>query len=626
MKEELKEIIEKRKERLDYARNALKEKFFGIDDVIDDVIEKITLWYLMPDVQISPLIISLWGITGVGKTDLVRTLVDILDFNNKFVEIQMDTRKGWKTNVEDYIEEIDANNNEPIILLLDEIQRYRTIDESGKMIKNDYYNDIWTLLSDGQFSTKHTRINELISRICEMYYIDDKLDDNDDNIAQKNKKYKRYYYDALSIKKLLKLKQSVNQIMEMTDDEIIVLLESELKQNKINCGVKYNQMLIFISGNIDEAYAFAEDVDDADRDADVFYDISKKINFLNIKDALTNKFKPEQISRFGNNHVIYPTICKKGYIEIINYKINEIINKIKELHEINIELSDEFIDIIYRNGVFPAQGVRPLISTINQICSEVFSFFIFKALCGNINDIKISIDSNEYAVCNINNIVEKKKINLQIDKIKNSKTDDEIAMVAVHELGHALVYSIINKIKPEKIEIKGSKYKGFMSQKNGGDNMSKIGYINMIASSLGGLCAEEIVFGLDYRLDGCSKDLEKATYLASMMVRKFGMDKFVSSIDKFEDGDPHPTKNYDIMQTNSIIENILLESKKNTKQLILNHIDLYKELVDFAVKNKSIPIEKYTEIFKKYGIVLCDNIPEYYNGKVYEFLQKDVTN
>ena len=95
--------------------------------------------------------------------------------------------------------------------------------------------------------------------------------------------------------------------MKMSDNEIITLLESELQQNKINNGVKYNQMLIFISGNIDEAYNFAENVDDVDRDADVYYEMSKKINFLNIKNALTDKFKPEQISRFGNNHIIYPT-------------------------------------------------------------------------------------------------------------------------------------------------------------------------------------------------------------------------------------------------------------------------------------------------------------------------------
>lgn len=53
-KNELKERISDRKQKLDEIKIKLKEKFFGIDEVIDDVIEKISLWYLMPEVQINP--------------------------------------------------------------------------------------------------------------------------------------------------------------------------------------------------------------------------------------------------------------------------------------------------------------------------------------------------------------------------------------------------------------------------------------------------------------------------------------------------------------------------------------------------------------------------------------------
>lgn len=631
-KNELKERISDRKQKLDEIKIKLKEKFFGIDEVIDDVIEKISLWYLMPEVQINPLIISLWGITGVGKTDLVRTLVDLLDFNNKFVEIQMDSKKTWKYNIEDYIEDINIGSDEPMILLLDEIQRYRTIDEKGMLIKNECYNDIWNLLSDGQFSAKHTRINELISKICDVYYSNDIRNNNnnvesDDDIKapKTEKKYKRYYYDALSIKKLLKLKDSINKIMEMSNEELIIILEAELQNNKINNGIKYNQMLIFISGNIDEAYKFADNVDDADKDADVYYEQSKKINILDIKKALTDKFKPEQISRFGNNHIIYPTISKEGYNRIIHSKINELIEKIRKSEGINIELSDKYIDVIYRNGVFPAQGVRPLISTVNQICGEVFSYFLFKSICSDVTDIKIDVESDETAICEINGSVEKKKINLQIDRIRNSRTNEDIAIIAVHEIGHALVYSILTKLKPDKIEIRGSKSDGFVSSKRR-DLRSKCNINDTIIVCLGGLSAEEIVFGADNRTDGSARDIDIATYESAMMIRKYGMNKFISSIDKVNLGEPSPGRNYDLEQTNPCIEEQLVKAKNMANQIILNNIDLYKELVRFAVQNKSISIEAYSNIFQKYGIELFDNVPEFYHNKLKEFLSDDVTN
>ena len=44
-KNELKERISDRKQKLDEIKIKLKEKFFGIDEVIDDVMEKISLYF-----------------------------------------------------------------------------------------------------------------------------------------------------------------------------------------------------------------------------------------------------------------------------------------------------------------------------------------------------------------------------------------------------------------------------------------------------------------------------------------------------------------------------------------------------------------------------------------------------
>ena len=88
MKSEFLERIEKRTKELEIVKTKLKEKFIGIDNVIDKVINNISLWYLTPEFQFRPLIISLWGITGVGKTDLVRTLVKYLNFTDKLLKFK----------------------------------------------------------------------------------------------------------------------------------------------------------------------------------------------------------------------------------------------------------------------------------------------------------------------------------------------------------------------------------------------------------------------------------------------------------------------------------------------------------------------------------------------------------
>ena len=63
---------------LDELKSYLKKEFIGLDDIIDQVIESIKVWYIFPELQIRPCILTVWGMTGVGKTDLVRKLVSFL--------------------------------------------------------------------------------------------------------------------------------------------------------------------------------------------------------------------------------------------------------------------------------------------------------------------------------------------------------------------------------------------------------------------------------------------------------------------------------------------------------------------------------------------------------------------
>lgn len=52
----------------------LKTELFGIDAIIDRVIDSVRAWYLLPELVTRPVIVCLWGLTGTGKTQLVRRL------------------------------------------------------------------------------------------------------------------------------------------------------------------------------------------------------------------------------------------------------------------------------------------------------------------------------------------------------------------------------------------------------------------------------------------------------------------------------------------------------------------------------------------------------------------------
>ena len=642
MEENFIKRIKERKEKLEYVKKELKKKFIGIDRVIDRIIDNIALWYMTPEIQFRPLIVSLWGITGVGKTDLVRTLVNLLEFTDKFIEIQMDMKLEYSRNIENYLESSGVDCNEPAILLLDEIQRYRTIDESGAMMENKHFNDIWMLLSDGKFQNNSQRKREIMDMLFEeMYWLDQRENAPDDEITDspdvqitptkskpkkkkdpKKIKYHTSYWTANRFKKMLNLNISPEEIMKMSLEQRMEIMEESLKAKNVNEGKSYEKLLIFISGNLDEAFHMADDVEDSESDADIMHELSKRVNIIHIKHALRLKFKPEQIARFGNNHIIYPCLDKKAYQKIIKMNCQEILDRIKTKHGISIELSDAVYDVIYQNGVFPAQGVRPAISTVFNVLGSNLPHFIYHALIHDVKYFKLDY-SKENLFAEINYKRVSKKIALELDEIRNSKSIDEVMLITVHEIGHALVYAIVFNTPPKQITTNSAGLEnGFVINHTAVDNKTFIK--NKLAVYMAGLVAEEMVFGEEFKSRGASMDILFATDIAAHYVRNYGMDSTISHIQKTSVQTSHQA-NHDIEKTNDIIENLIMEEKKRARDFLSKNIRVYKALVRHAVNKKGIKIEEFLDICNKNGMKLVqkeinDKLIYSYEDKLTQFL------
>ena len=640
------ERIKSKREKLEEIKVALKDKFIGIDDVINKIIDSISLWYLTPELQFRPLIVSLWGITGVGKTDLVRTLVKLLNFTDKFIEIQMDMKNDYSRSVENFLESSGIDSAEPAILLLDEIQRYRTLNEQGEMVENKYFNDVWMLLSDGRFQNNSQRRVEILDLLYEEMYYSDRMsddessDDEEDEAPSKksmgkgkNKakpkkprvyKYKTSYWTASRFKKMLNLKISAEEIMRMSLEQRTEIMEDSLKLGNVNEGKSYEKLLIFISGNLDEAFTMADEVEDSERDADIYHELSKRINIIHIKHALSKQFKPEQIARFGNYHVIYPCLDKKSYYEIIKKNCTVILDRIETEHHIKISLSDNIYDAIYRNGVFPAQGVRPAISTVYNLLGSNLPYFLYLCLVNDLNEMSLDIKNNLLFTV-INSKIYDKEVVLDIDLIRDGKTIDEKIMVKVHEIGHALLYVILYKTPPRQININSSGFsEGFVINHSSIENKTFIR--NRIAVYLGGIVAEELVFGEEFKSIGASADIANATDTAGCYVRKYAMDGTISRVIKKEA--PQGLElNYNTDKTDEIIEGILGEEKKRAKDLLNKNMGTYKALIKYAIEKNKISVENFLEICNTNGLNLKqtginDKLKYSYDKMVDKFLKQ----
>jgi cell division protease FtsH len=115
------------------------------------VIDTIRAWYVLPDIINRPVIVNLWGLTGTGKTQLIRSLSKKLGFYDRLIEVQMDGySNGGGTSIGSMLSDSAISEGTPGILVLDEFQRFRTVDLDGRERKVEHYMDVWGLLSDGK--------------------------------------------------------------------------------------------------------------------------------------------------------------------------------------------------------------------------------------------------------------------------------------------------------------------------------------------------------------------------------------------------------------------------------------------------------------------------------------------
>jgi cell division protease FtsH len=619
------ERIKFRRAKLYRAGEELKTHFVDLDHIIDEVIHNIENWYVMPELNTRPVIVCLWGMTGVGKTDLVRKLTKAIGFGDRFLEIQMssDSSSAYSSSIKEKLNSSNISRGEPGVILLDEIQRWRTVADNGMDAKNTRYQDLWMLLSDGKFNSRINR-DEIFSLAYggSLYWVPEEYDARDlsemepededappqEGTKKKGKKkrkssYNRSYTDAARIKNLLRLEEPVIDIMRWSKEEKQVAALSRINDPDIYDGDDYSNVLIFISGNLDEAYSMANSVDDTDVDADVLHAFSKKINFLTIKRALRRRFKPEQIARFGNTHVIYPSMSKSGFERLIDRKLNELANRIHEGHGIRVTFNNSLNKFIYRNGVIPSQGVRPVFSTLGAYVENAMPQILLEAIERGIDEVLV-----HYADKEIFSVVGGKRIAVEavgrVDQIKKKNNKNSRALVSVHEAGHALMYALKFGVAPTQIISNTSSvfkdgYIGCHEIRHTEESVRK-----MITVGMAGRAAEMIVFGESDVSAGAQADITSATSLAASYYREWGFGKNKTLLRHQTKNGSEYANNEDGGNIDSAIEKLVSDSLLHAENVIIDHLPMYKELVAHLVEHGKIETEEFIDLFAKYDIAI----------------------
>lgn len=660
----LKKDFQEKIPQLEKARRQLKQEYVGIDSAIDEIIENIRSWYTLAEIQPKPTIVNLWGLTGVGKTSLIQRMSELLNVNDRTFRIDLGEKYG-KYALKSSMEEItEIAQDEPMIIILDEIQHARTI-KTGLVreeVDTDVNRMIWDLIDAGKITTnswdygatqifQYTNLMSMLVahgvKVCAGFVVtridlfaremkhklsvdlnyDEKKDDTlkavpqelyESIISYAPKKYGLKFHEQLH-----------DHLFSLDESELLSFLQEVAREAKKPQIHHFNKALIFVVGNLDEAYHFSAN-QSADISADEFCEKSKEITIPHVKEALYQRFRSEQIARLGNMHVIYPALNESAYRRLIHMSLENYFQELKNKYHVEWTFKESLVDKIYAEGVYPTQGVRPVFTTISQLVKSKTAI-IFQRLIScdeQVDKIELGVENGSLRIqyFNSHQCVLEERLNLpsNLESLREPKKDENQAITAVHEAGHAILLSHLLEQAPQQLTASSSdtKSEGFMLLRSKYKYFPKKELIKHAAIKLGGLMAERLIFGEEHVTMGSFSDIHQMQEMMEMAYKKGGVGKHVYSYAN------NKTQNEIGLHEIKEVENEVKKAIDEAQELALETLEKEKRLLihlaDELQKVSKIDQKRFIEFYGAYGAKEVDfeNESSYYRDKINEELEK----
>ena len=611
-----------RQQTLAHAAAQLKAELFGIDEVIDRVIDAIRAWYVLPQLISRPVIVCLWGLTGTGKTQLTRRLAQLLGFYDRFVEVQMDGFSHGasyrSSTISGMLGDSGIHEGAPGMLVLDEFQRFRTVDIKGGDVKVERYQDVWTLLSDGRLPPALSALSNIERKLADAQYDAERAEDDEDEKRAGKAAYRFQLdaWDAQELKRMLKLQEPLGEIMQWPPGKVQSLY-TRFQQSSQAWETDYSKLLVFVCGNLDEMYhETAQRVEDCDTDADIFHRLTRKLSLIDVKKALGERFKPEQIARLGNEHVIYPSFSKATYERLIQNLCHRYVQDIAAQCGVQFHIGQDLRDELYANAVFPAQGTRPLFSSVHAILSANLVNAALWVLeqqlpLAQTFAIGLSPDKRELRVSGRDASGAEQEsrfaVSLELNRLKQRANADFRALLAVHEAGHALVYCLLFGQAPQEVKINIASFEGGYNSFAGLKVTTRQNALDMMCVGLAGRVAEAMVFGEMACTTGAEQDYKQVTAEAARYVRHLGFDGRISRTDVTLEMDNHI--NTDVAPSNAAIEALLQTQYQRAQALLSEHQAALNALVSALMEQGMIVQTEMQQLLWAQGLQIRTSAP-----------------
>lgn len=633
------ELINKKK-KLQNIASQLKQQFLGLDSVIDEVMNLLLPWYLFPEAQLRPTVINLWGLTGSGKTALVKAIVEHLDYRKLYSHIDMgefeSDSASWIKNI--FTDDLSFFHEKSSFICLDEFQFARTLDSNKNELGKDKLRVIWDLLDSGRIeyipgqSTYYLfRADNCLKRLDKIIRSGVVMEKGKivQEIEAFNKIFEGYYFDQVErynksidqdyflsedfVEGMFNLfddetsKESIKRKIEQcTLQELCLYILDGMHSRPATRTLDLSRAVIFVLGNLDEAYTMSRNMN-PDISADDFHEQTSKITLANIKSALCKRFRPEQIARLGNNHIIYKSFNSSQFRALIMQELNRVGTFVNEKFDWQILFDNSIIEIVYNEGVFPAQGTRPVLTTVKNLIESKITALAVKVL-----ETRLEVSTivwsykDERFVYVIQNAEGKEiavlqdEVTLKLGNLRKSIDPHIQAHVAVHESGHAVLAALTFRMLPSVVVSRtASDAEGFCMVTFPKGPMTRESLKKDIIVTLGGYVAERMIFGETFTCSGVSFDIEEASALANKAIRKYAMgsDPIHLAVTNSQSEDAFVLSRKYADEALAIVR----ECEKEAEVILKRNKLLLLKMAEYLTTNSRMEETLIGEFVKKYG-------------------------
>jgi len=523
----------------------------------------------------------------------------------------------------------------PHIFLFDEFQFNRSIREDGHELQNKPSRVIWQLLDDGRIPVVRTcdfRIGALQSMIKNFsYWVNRGLTLNDGMVPpefsdffdgseteEEEEPVAKFVFNMIELHSLLmvydprfeNLHHLKSYIKGLNVDEIFEFINDALDRSSKPKWLDFSKSLFFIAGNLDEVYHLSKD-QSPDVSPDEFHRSSLEIKLPHVKKALLKRFRSEQIARLGNNHIIYPSLSSAAFNLLIDAELKSIAFHYSQKAGLNISFETGVKEWVFKEGVVPTQGVRPLKSTIRYGVEDQMPKILSKIqfLEKEVDQIMIDINGGfEVRFMLANEVVDKSLYPLteKVCSLKRNRNDDMQAIVAVHEAGHAVVHMSLFQELPVKIlsVLADAESNGMIICKP--INIFSLEVLRKEISGLfGGYEAEALIYGVDLVSPGSAGDIEKATNLTMSLFKNNGFGGELIRVAEFAEQYEHNYHNLGFIEDK--VRVFLKEARKIARQILEKERRLLIEMARHLAQNTSLSQEEISSFVDEFGTQTLKN-------------------